>query len=197
MLVIDTASGEPVSFVRIIFVIFLECQMETVKSESKLKRVIGQNPAHHANAEFDLKSFFPYLVRIYYRAVSASVTDIYASLFGLTVSEWRTMAVLGPHRALSAGEIVEHSSMDKVNVSRAIGRLRKRGLLKRDIDGEDRRRAVLRLTEQGREMFNALVPKVTQLEEKILEDLTPDERRMLIELMDKIRQKASALQAGQ
>ena len=47
-------------------------------------------PGSTETADFDLHSFFPYLVRIYYRAVSSSITDIYASRYGLSVSEWRT-----------------------------------------------------------------------------------------------------------
>ena len=148
-----------------------------------------------SDRDFDLRSFFPYLVRVYYRAVSSSVTDIYASLFGLSVSEWRTISVLGTDRALSAGEIVEQSSMDKVNVSRAIAKLRERGLLKRDIDGDDRRRSVLRLTQRGCEVYHILVPKVLELEERLLDGLTVDERRTLISLMDTVRNNAETIRA--
>jgi DNA-binding MarR family transcriptional regulator len=144
------------------------------------------------DATFDLRSFFPYRVRILYRAVSSSVTHIYSSLFGLSVSEWRTMAVLGPHRAMSASEIVEQSSMDKVNVSRAIAGLRKSGMVKRDVDGDDRRRSVLRLTERGCEVYGILVPKVLDLEERLLNGLTTDERKTLLTLMEKVRLNAVA-----
>ena len=145
------------------------------------------------DADFDLKAFFPYQVRIYYRSVSSSVSDIYGTLYGLTVPEWRTMAVLGPHRALSAGEIVERSSMDKVNVSRAISRLRERGFLKRDIDGDDRRRLVLRLTEDGRDAFKTLVPKLLDLEKTLLAGLSDAEVQELLRLMTKVRLNAEAL----
>jgi len=148
-----------------------------------------------AGETFDLRSFFPYLVRIYYRAVSSSVTQIYSSLYGLSVSEWRTMAVLGPYRALSATEIVEQSSMDKVNVSRAIAGLRKAGLLKRDIDGDDRRRSVLRLTKRGGEVFHTLVPKVLELEDQLLAGLSPEERETLIALMERVRRNAERIGA--
>ena len=146
--------------------------------------------------EFDLTTFFPYQVRVYYRSVSDSVTAIYASLFGLSVSEWRTMAVLGADQALSASEIVARSSMDKVNVSRAVQGLRKAGLLKRDIDGDDRRRAVLRLTDKGRETLETLVPLVLKLEAELLEGLTSDERDTLVRLMEKVRRNADALRAA-
>ncbi|MDJ0947964.1 MAG: MarR family winged helix-turn-helix transcriptional regulator [Alphaproteobacteria bacterium] len=143
--------------------------------------------------DFDLESFFPYLVRVYYRSVSESVTSIYATLFGLSVSEWRAMAVLGTDQAMSASELVARSSMDKVNVSRAVQGLRKGGLLKRDIDGDDRRRSVLRLTEKGRETLRTLVPLVRKLEEELLEGLSSDERDTLIRLMEKVRKNADAL----
>ena len=78
--------------------------------------------------KFDLHRFFPYLVRIYYRAVSEAVSSVYTEQFGLSVSEWRTMAVLGPYNSLSATQIVAQSSMDKVVVSRAIKGLQAHGL---------------------------------------------------------------------
>jgi len=103
------------------------------------------------------------------------------------------MAVLGPYRALSASEIVERSSMDKVNVSRAIKGLRNAGYLKRDIDGDDRRRAVLRLTKSGIEVFKALTPKVREVEQQLLKGLSPQERDTLIRLMAKVHDNAKTL----
>ncbi len=143
--------------------------------------------------DFELNAFFPYLVRIFYRSVITSVSRVYATRYGLSVSEWRTMAVLGVGGALSAGEIVERSSMDKVNVSRAIKALRERELLKRDIDGDDRRRAVVRLTDRGRDVFRDLVPLVTEVEDGLLAGLTQDERATLFGLMEKVRSNAEAL----
>ncbi len=141
---------------------------------------------------FEISSFFPYLVRIYYRAVSQSVSNIYSTQFDLSVSEWRTMAVLGPHQPLSASEIVKHSSMDKVNVSRAIAGLRKKGFLGRGVNTDDRRRVVLWLTEKGNEVFQTLVPQVLELEARLLDGLSEDEQATLIRLMEKVRNNATA-----
>lgn len=155
----------------------------------------GMRASHgEAPPVFDLKTFFPYLVRVYYRAVSSAVSNVYTSRHGLTVSQWRTMAVLGPNRALSASEIVEQSSMDKVNVSRAVTGLRKAGLLKRDIDGDDRRRAALRLTEAGLDIYEDLTPRMYEIEASLLEGLTEDERATLIELMGKVRRNAELIE---
>ena len=140
-------------------------------------------PGSGETADFDLHSFFPYLVRIYYRAVSSSITDIYTTRYGLSVSEWRTMAVLGTDR-ISATDIVARSSMNKVNVSRAINGLREAGYL---------RRAVLRLTDDGLDVLRTLVPLVREREAQLLSGLTDAERTALVRLMEKVRRNAAAL----
>lgn len=97
------------------------------------------------------------------------------------------MVVLGPTGVMSASEIVERSSMDKVNVSRAIKGLQKQKFLKRDIDGDDKRRVVLRLTSSGCEMFKTLIPLVRQAEEKCLNGLSRQEQETLLSLMERVR----------
>lgn len=146
--------------------------------------------------EFDLHNFFPYMVRVFYRSVSESIGHIYTSKFNLSVSEWRVLVVLGTTNVFSASEIVERSSVTKVNVSRATKNLQKRGLLKRDINGSDKRRAALRLTAEGKEIYTALVPLVTALEEELLEGLTQQEFETLLSLMSKIQLNAERVIAS-
>lgn len=139
---------------------------------------------------FELQEFFPYQVRIFYKAVSQSVTDIYASLHGLSVQEWRVMAVLGNNQPLTASELVELSSMDKVQISRAIKKLEETNLLFRQEDPEDRRRIFLTLSRRGNDIFQELVPKVLQLEQDLLAGLTDEEQATLLGLMEKVRVNA-------
>lgn len=146
--------------------------------------------------EFQLESFFPYKVRVFGTAVSAAVSSVYRERYGLSVSEWRTMAILGHTHALSASEIVERSSMDKVNVSRAVQSLRKKELLRRDIDGEDRRKSVLRLTEEGLRIFNDVIPRVQAVEDALTENLSAEEKQALLHLMQKVQSNAEAFVAG-
>lgn len=162
-------------------------------TQEGLAQRVPQSEEVGGTQSFDLKSFFPYQVRVFYQVVSDSVMRIYGPLYGLSVSEWRTMAVLGT-RVLSASEIVERSSMDRVAVSRAIKGLRDAGLLKRDIDGDDRRRAVLRLTEKGAAVFNDLIPRVKDLERRLLEGLTPEEETLMLTLMQRVSDNALSLE---
>ena len=141
---------------------------------------------------FDLQAFFPYQVRVFYREVSQSIADIYVKKHGLTVYEWRVMAVLGNHQPLSASEVVQHSSLDKVQISRAIKGLMKAGLLERRVDDTDKRRVNLCLTQHGNAVFRELVPLVRQREREILSNLSADEEAMLKKLMARVRENASA-----
>ncbi|WP_310621645.1 MarR family winged helix-turn-helix transcriptional regulator [Flexibacterium corallicola] len=143
--------------------------------------------------DFQLEKFFPYKVRIFGSAVSSAVSSVYRERYGLSVSEWRTMAILGGTKALSASEIVERSSMDKVNVSRAVQALRKKELLRRDIDGEDRRKSVLRLTEKGLAVYNDVIPLVQSVEAALTENLSLEEQATLLSLMEKVQKNAEIL----
>ncbi len=145
---------------------------------------------------FTLEEFFPYQVRRFYLAVSQSVTDIYSSRYGLSVSEWRTMAVLGNHQPLSASDVVRRSSIDKVQVSRAIQGLLKRGFLQRLVDDADRRRVHLHLTDAGQQVFADLVLRVRAREQQLLGGLSHEEQDSLKALMAKVRQQAESINRG-
>lgn len=145
-------------------------------------------------AGFRLSDFFPYRVRIFYRAVTRSIRNIYEEGYGLTVSEWRTMANLNDVETLSASEIVTRSSMDKVNVSRAITSLQKKDMLKRHVDPTDRRRVLLRLTPEGRRVVSEIIPRVKSIESRLLDGLTDAEINELHRIMDKIRDNADRLE---
>ncbi|SCA54839.1 Transcriptional regulator, MarR family [Candidatus Terasakiella magnetica] len=147
---------------------------------------------------FKLETFFPYLVRIYYRAVSRSVSTIYEKEYDLTVSEWRAMAVLGnSDDPLSAGEIVTRSSIDKVKVSRAISGLTQKGYLERKVDEGDRRKVALQLTRNGYYVFDELVAKVQDLESQLLEGFDAGEKDQLLSLMARVRKNADKLNGSE
>lgn len=143
--------------------------------------------------DFQLATYFPYRVRLYYRDVSQTVKDVYTMGFNLSVSEWRTMSVLNDYMPLSSKEIVARSSMDKVNVSRAISSLQKRKYLERHIDPADRRRVRLHLTRQGKKVMRDLIPLVKEVEQNLLKGLSPEEQETLLALMQKVRTNAQAI----
>ncbi|PZP61618.1 MULTISPECIES: MarR family winged helix-turn-helix transcriptional regulator [Pseudoxanthomonas] len=133
-----------------------------------------------------LETFVPYQLSVLSNRVSQAISAEYYRRFGLVMTEWRTMCVLGRYPGLSAGEVAEQTAMDKVAVSRAVARLLERGLVSRDIHGDDRRRSVLALSEKGRDLHDTVAPLVLECERRLLSVLDESEVAQLHALMQRL-----------
>ena len=134
----------------------------------------------------DLEHFLPYRLSVLSNRISQAIATRYAQRFGIGVTEWRVIAVLGRYPDLSAGEVAARTAMDKVAVSRAVARLLERGLVERDTHGDDRRRSVLALSRAGRRIYDEIAPLALELERRLLSRLDRDERAALDALLDKL-----------
>jgi DNA-binding MarR family transcriptional regulator len=114
------------------------------------------------------------------------VARFYGERFKLSAPEWRTMAVLGQQGAMSANAVIAQTTMDKVRVSRAVAKLLKAGLITREADPQDRRRAILNLTSAGLEIYRQIVPLVQEVEAEIIGELSGTERTVLDSALAKI-----------
>jgi len=147
----------------------------------------GREPAGPA-ADFDLETFFPYRLRVFYADVTRALSAVYQRDYGMTPAEWRTMAILGSNaHGLQATEIVSRSSMDKVVVSRAVKRMEERGFLVRETNAADGRSFLLRLTEAGRAAFEDLAPKLKAVERRMLSGLSEADISAFLSVAGKIR----------
>ena len=77
--------------------------------------------------ELILEEFMPYRLARLSSTVSARVAKAYDKEFGLSIPEWRVIAVLGRYPGLSAVEVAEQTFLDKVAVSRAVTKLIRNG----------------------------------------------------------------------
>ncbi len=143
--------------------------------------------------DFALEHFLPYRLSVLTNTISGAIARLYARRFGLTIPEWRVMAVLGRFGPLSANAVCRRTAMDKVRVSRAVARLVARGLVARRADPHDRRRAVLRLAAGGRATHDRIVPLARAREARLLDALSPDERATLDRLLAKLQARADEL----
>ena len=144
----------------------------------------------------DLEHFLPYRLSVLSNRISQAIANRYAERFGLGVTEWRVVAVLGRYPDLSAGEVAARTAMDKVAVSRAVARLVERGLVERDTHGHDRRRSVLALSRGGQRIYDQIAPLALDLERRLLLQLDRDERKALDALLDKLAAGVAHLADG-
>ena len=132
----------------------------------------------------DLEHFLPYRLSVLSNRISQDIARLYAERFDLGVTEWRLLAVLGRYPGLSASELAERTAMDKVAVSRAVASLLAAGRLERDTHGEDRRRSVLALSEEGQRVYAEVAPAALAYERRLLSNLSAEDRAALARLID-------------
>jgi DNA-binding MarR family transcriptional regulator len=126
-----------------------------------------------------LDRFLPYRLSVLSNTVSTAIAGAYEQRFGLTIPEWRVIAVLAASDNLSAAEVAQRTAMDKVAVSRAVTSLLRARRIERRISRSDRRRSLLRLSAAGRRVYSEVVPFALGYERELLRPLEPAERVML------------------
>ena len=145
------------------------------------------------SARLDLDGFVPYRLSVLSNRVSSAIARQYSERFGLSIPEWRVMAVLGGTAGLSAREVAQRTAMDKVQVSRAVASLMRAKRVARGGDVRDGRITRLSLTRQGRAIYDEIVPLALHLEELLLSALSPEERSSFDRLMMKLARQARLL----
>ena len=99
-----------------------------------------------ADISLRLDAFIPYLLSVTSNVVSDAIAGSYQALFGLTIPEWRLIAVIGEDEGITQQQVGRRTRMDKVTVSRATIALVDRGLVERKPHASDRRSQSLHLT---------------------------------------------------
>ena len=153
-----------------------------------MKPTTRRRPDGSEHATLDLEHFLPYRLSVLSNRVSQTIAGAYARRFGIGVTEWRVIAVVGRYPGLSANAVAARTAMDKVAVSRAVARLLERGLLQREMHGDDRRRSVLQLSDDGYRIYDEVVPLALECERRLLEQLSDEERATLHALIDRLMQ---------
>ncbi|MCM0021481.1 MAG: MarR family winged helix-turn-helix transcriptional regulator [Tagaea sp.] len=158
-----------------------------------MKLIASPRQAPAPEGEFALEAFLPYRLSVLSNTVSDAIARLYRDRFGLSIAEWRCMAVLGRFAPLAARDVATRTAMDKVQVSRAIASLRARGLALQATDTKDRRRSKLALSAAGRRMHDEIVPLARDAEARLLRDLAPEDRARLGALLARLQRAAMGL----
>lgn len=148
-----------------------------------------------AKSRIDLERFLPYRLSVLTNLVSGAIASVYEERFGLTIPEWRVIAVLARFPGLSAAEVAANTRMDAVAVSRAVTRLLRDGRIRRSIAADDRRRSVLRLSAAGESVYREIAPVALRYEHSLLEGLEHAEIEGLDVVLGKLTARAQALSA--
>ena len=136
--------------------------------------------------ELQLEAFLPYRLAVSSTRVSRALARRYETRFGVTIPEWRCLAVLGRADRLTASQLGERATLDKVQTSRAVARLVARGLVHRTQDAADRRAVRLSLEPAGRALYGELAAVALAWERELTDALGLSDRRALDRVLAKL-----------
>ena len=140
--------------------------------------------------ELILEKFMPYRLARLSSTVSSTIARAYDKQFGLSIPEWRVIAILGRFPGLSAVEVAEQTFLDKVAVSRAVTKLLKSGRIDREFADADRRRSILNLSEKGRDVHDRVAKLALEFEKNLLDGLDEADIESFDKVMDKLLARA-------
>ncbi|TVQ29771.1 MAG: MarR family transcriptional regulator [Geminicoccaceae bacterium] len=136
--------------------------------------------------QLELAAFLPYRLAVLSAEVSRALGRRYDARFGVTIPEWRCLAVLGRKGDLMVSELASRASLDKVKACRALARLRQRGLVARAVDGHDRRAVRMSLTPAGWALYGELAAVALDWERQLTDALGLSDRRALDRVLHKL-----------
>jgi DNA-binding MarR family transcriptional regulator len=124
------------------------------------------------------------------------VTREYLDPAGLSVPEWRLLATTALFSPIAFADIVSMSTMDKGQVSRTLRSAQAKGLVTADLVISERRvsepdstqtsRIVVSITPAGREIYEKVMPVAQRYQLGLLELMTPEERRVMLGVLQRL-----------
>lgn len=121
--------------------------------------------------------------------------DLASSLFaagaasaGVTATEAAVVRLIGRSRELSQRQLADRVGAPPSRVVALLDSLEERGLVLRRRSEADRRRHVLSLTDEGRELLARLTAVVTEQERVLLAPLDPEEAASFVDTLARLAQ---------
>jgi len=117
----------------------------------------------------------------------------YRREFGVSLWEWRTIALLGgATEPLSLGDLAHAAGIHKSQMSRVVSKLAKRKLIVRDANSQDGRGVHLTLSKTGRKLYAGLIDAASQRDRAFRGCLTRDEKQAFEAALAKLAGQARA-----
>jgi DNA-binding MarR family transcriptional regulator len=156
----------------------------------------GGSDVSRSASLFLLEEFLPYELSVTASRTSRLFARRYEAAYGLSIAEWRVMAVVGRFGTITPSAVAERTDMDKVKVSRATASLVAANLLEQGPAPHDGRARLLRLTRKGQSVHDAIVPMALGLEAELAAALSEAEWDALRGSLRRLQEHVRTLEAN-
>ncbi len=103
--------------------------------------------------------------------------------YQISMNELRVLFTLAPMREAASHEISAAAGVHPMNVSRAVGSLRRSGRLTERADPQNGRRKLLTLTAEGRKLYKTQLPHAQDIAVKLFAGMSAEEMATLSRLL--------------
>ena len=106
--------------------------------------------------------------------------------FDLTPVQFAALEVISARPGLDQIGLSGAVAFDRTTIGGVVERLEAKGLIERRVGVADRRTRELYITAEGEGLLNQLADPVARAQQRILDPLLPEERRLLLEMIGRV-----------
>jgi len=143
-----------------------------------------------------LTQFLTYRILRLHHALNAQAVAILTEVSGISLGQWRILAMVGSGGALTARDVARRTGFDPAFISRTVRSLEERGLLRTARSDVDRRVMTIEPTAAGVELHDRTLPFMRVRQEALLAALAPEERDAIFRIIDKLERAAQRREFG-
>lgn len=103
----------------------------------------------------------------------------------LFAAQWTVLFCVEQHGEMTLTQIWKYLNVEAPTITRTVNRLVKLGWLE-TVEGRDRREKIVRLSADAATKFQTIVVSMNAFEKETLKNLTDDEQKLFMSLLDKI-----------
>jgi MarR family transcriptional regulator, organic hydroperoxide resistance regulator len=144
----------------------------------------------------ELGTYLPYLVNRVGQRFISDITPVLSEA-GVDIQSWRVLIALSQRGSQPVGALSDLTSINFSTLSRVLGRMEKKDLVRRHRGADDARSFTIDLTATGRSVTETILPQATALEAKVTGDFSEAELAMLRQLLGKLYAGLSDYSADQ
>lgn len=122
--------------------------------------------------------------------LNAQSTRLLKEDTGLSLTQWRLLALIGTIGQTTAAQLSRHAAMDKGLISRNLRAMSDGNLIQVTPDDRDHRLQHLDLTEAGKALFDLTLPRMLARQAALRARLTDEDLRTFLATLDTLEQAA-------
>ena len=143
-------------------------------------------------ANLEIEDFVSYRIVNLAFLIQRNLMRPYVVESGLSIPEWRLLAMLSRQSPMPFSGLGARSLMDKSLVSRALRQMVDKGLVSIDPDPQHKRKLLVSVAPAGRALYRRILPKARRAQTTLIEALSCEERAALHSTLAKLMCSANA-----